>query len=104
MLTLYLSVCRTIWESKKKLPLGVAAMLAWLIGWAGAILGMAQVWYTGPIALRVGGWGGKCSFLRLRMMLIWCPSIGDVGEWLAVGFAGLTYPPLRYIEYRKLGR
>jgi purine-cytosine permease-like protein len=51
----------TIWEDKKKLPLGVTAMLAWLIGWAGAILGMAQVWYTGPIALRVGGWGGKFS-------------------------------------------
>jgi hypothetical protein len=29
---------------------------------------------------------------------------GDVGEWLAVGFAGLTYPPLRYIEFRQLGR
>ena len=50
----------TIWEDKTRLPLGAAAMTAWLIGWAGAILGMAQLWYTGPIALEVGGWGGTC--------------------------------------------
>ena len=36
----------TIWEDPKKLPLGIAARLAWSVGWAGAILGMAQVWYT----------------------------------------------------------
>jgi purine-cytosine permease-like protein len=51
----------TIWEDKNRLPLGAAAMTAWLIGWAGAILGMAQLWYTGPIALEVGGWGGTYS-------------------------------------------
>ena len=50
-----------IWEDKARLPLGAAAMTAWLIGWAGAILGMAQLWYTGPIGLEVGGWGGMYS-------------------------------------------
>lgn len=62
----------TIWEDKKRLPLGVAAMTAWLIGWAGAILGMAQVWYTGPIALLVGGWGGKCFSKDLWSWTLTC--------------------------------
>ncbi|KAF2449979.1 hypothetical protein P171DRAFT_469870 [Karstenula rhodostoma CBS 690.94] len=38
------------WEDKQKLPLGVAALVAFLLGWMGAILGMYQVWYVGPIA------------------------------------------------------
>ena len=75
-----------IWEDPKKLPIGAAALLSWLIGWAGAIIGMAQVWYTGPVALSIGGYGG------------------DIGEWLAIAFAGVIYPPLRYIELRKFGR
>lgn len=47
---------------------------------------MAQVWYTGPIAIKIGGYGG------------------DVGGWLSIAFAGLVYPPLRMIEMRIVGR
>ena len=71
------------WEDPKKLPVGAAALLAWLVGWAGAIIGMAQVWYQGPIALRIGG---------------------DVGAWMSVAFACVTYPPLRYLELKKFRR
>lgn len=45
------------WNEQKKLPLGLAALAAFVIGWVGAILCMAQVWYIGPIAKLVGEYG-----------------------------------------------
>lgn len=47
----------TVWNDQKKLPLGIAALIAFLVGWVGAILCMAQVWYIGPIAKLVGEHG-----------------------------------------------
>ena len=47
----------TVWNQQSKLPVGIAALIAFLIGWAGAILCMAQVWYIGPIARQVGEYG-----------------------------------------------
>lgn len=58
----------TIWNSPEKLPLGIAALMAFLVGWAGAILCMAQVWYTGPIAGLVGEYGADVSLLRLIIL------------------------------------
>lgn len=54
------------WDDRSKLPVGVAALVAFLVGWAGAILCMAQVWYIGPISGLVGEYGadvslGSCS-------------------------------------------
>ncbi|KAL9019279.1 MAG: hypothetical protein Q9185_003453 [Variospora sp. 1 TL-2023] len=46
-----------IWNTPEKLPLGIAALTAFLVGWVGAILCMAQVWYIGPIAKVVGEHG-----------------------------------------------
>ncbi|KAL8781795.1 MAG: hypothetical protein Q9203_000107 [Teloschistes exilis] len=74
------------WEHKRRLPIGIAALFAFLCGWAGAIIGMSQVWYQGPVALKVGGYGG------------------DIGAWLAIAFTSVIYPPLRYLELKKLGR
>ena len=74
------------WEDRKKLPIGAAALVAWLVGWAGAIVGMDQVWYQGPVALKIGGYGG------------------DIGAWLSVAFACVAYPPLRYLELKKWRR
>ena len=74
------------WEDPKRLPIGAAALVAWLVGWAGAIIGMHQVWYQGPVALKIGGYGG------------------DIGAWMSVAFACVTYPPLRYLELKKWGR
>ncbi|KAH8812469.1 permease for cytosine/purines, uracil, thiamine, allantoin-domain-containing protein [Xylogone sp. PMI_703] len=77
----------SIYENKRRLPIGLAALLSFLIGFSGAIVGMYQIWYTGPIALKIGGLYG-----------------GDIGEWLAIGFAGVVFPPLRWLELRRFGR
>lgn len=51
----------TAWDKQNQLPLGIAALIAFLIGWAGAILCMAQVWYVGPIASKIGDYGADVS-------------------------------------------
>ncbi|CAF9922496.1 MAG: hypothetical protein ALECFALPRED_002102 [Alectoria fallacina] len=74
------------WENKNHLPAGAAALTAFFIGWAGAIIGMSQAWYIGPVAKLVGGIGA------------------DIGIWLGMGFALLTFPALRYLELKQLSR
>lgn len=74
------------WEDKSRLPIGFAALFAWICGWAGAIIGMEQDWYQGPVALKVGDYGG------------------DIGAWLSIAFACVMYPPFRYFELKKFGR
>lgn len=49
------------WNAPEKLPRGLAALAAFLLGWVGAVLCMAQVWYTGPIAKLVGEHGADVS-------------------------------------------
>ncbi|CAF9938978.1 MAG: hypothetical protein ALECFALPRED_007942 [Alectoria fallacina] len=55
----------TVWNQQNKLPMGIAALIAFLVGWVGAILCMAQVWYIGPIAKQVGEYGADVCFRRL---------------------------------------
>ena len=74
------------WNDKKKLPMGVAALIAFLIGWAGAILCMAQLWYVGPLAKLVGEYGA------------------DMGNYVGFCWAAIVYPPLRWAERRRFGR
>lgn len=50
-----------VWDDQSKLPIGIAAFIAFLVGWVGAILCMAQVWYIGPIAKEVGEYGADVS-------------------------------------------
>ncbi|MCJ1272898.1 hypothetical protein MMC21_000687 [Puttea exsequens] len=76
----------TVWNQQKQLPLGIAALVAFLLGWVGAILCMAQVWYIGPIAKQVGEYGA------------------DMGNYVGFSWAALVYPPLRWVELRKFGR
>ena len=76
----------TAWEDQNRLPIGYAALTAFLVGWVGCILSMYQVYYTGPIAKMVGDSGG------------------DLGIWVGCSFALVTYPPLRLVEMRVLGR
>ncbi|KAI9373084.1 hypothetical protein BJX61DRAFT_533479 [Aspergillus egyptiacus] len=73
------------WNNPQKLPVGYAATAAFLIGWAGAIVGMNQVYYTGPIAEAIAG---GC----------------DLGIWLGIGFAAVAFPPLRVLELLAVGR
>lgn len=49
------------WNDPEKLPLGAAALVAFLIGWAGSTMCMAQVWYIGPIAGLIGDYGADVS-------------------------------------------
>lgn len=71
----------------KRLPPGFAAISAFLIGVAGAVLGMAQVWFTGPIGKLCGADFG-----------------GDVGFELAFSFTAVSYLCLRSLETRYFGR
>ncbi|EHA49385.1 purine-cytosine permease FCY21 [Pyricularia oryzae 70-15] len=70
-----------------RLPPGYAALAAFVCGASGAILGMKQLWYTGPIARLVGSDGG-----------------GDLGFELAFAFAAVAYLGLRMFEKRRFGR
>lgn len=72
----------------KRLPPGFAAITAFCVGVAGAVLGMAQKWFTGPI-------GALCGAP---------PYGGDVGFELAFSFAALSYLVLRTIERGYFGR
>lgn len=74
----------TKWEDKKHLPLGIAALISFLLGWLGAVLGMYQVWYVGRLAELAGG----------------C----DIGVWVGCGFTLISFPPLRWLELKWFGR
>ena len=50
-----------IWDDRVRLPHGVAAVSAFLIGWVGTILCMAQVWFVGPLARQISVQGGDVS-------------------------------------------
>jgi NCS1 nucleoside transporter family len=77
----------TIYMDKSKLPPGFAAVTAFAFGIMGAILGMAQVWFTGPIGKLCGTAYG-----------------GDVGFELAFAFAAVSFIPMRYFEKKHFGR
>jgi NCS1 nucleoside transporter family len=74
------------WDDRGKLPLGIAALVAFLVGYGGSVISMAQVWYIGPIARLIGEYGG------------------DAGNYVGFSCAALVYPPLRWLELKKFGR
>ncbi|KAI9826973.1 MAG: hypothetical protein M1819_007067 [Sarea resinae] len=76
------------YDKPNKLPYGFAAITAFAFGVFGAVMGMAQVWFVGPIGKKIGD-----------------PSIGgDVGFELAFAFSAITYIVLRYFELKRFGR
>lgn len=77
----YGSFDHAIWNVGRKLPTGIAAMLASLISFALVVPGMAEVWYTGPIAA----------------------TTGDIGFEMAFVVTGLCYLPLRWLEIKWRG-
>ncbi|KAF2087554.1 putative vitamin B6 transporter [Saccharata proteae CBS 121410] len=74
------------WNDPARLPLGLAAMTAFLIGWAGAIICMDQVYYVGPVAAMVGEDGA------------------DMGIWVGCAFTLVVFPGLRWLELRVFKR
>jgi len=78
----------SIWTNPSLLPPGMAAVLAFCFGVFGAVMGMAQVWFIGPIGKKIGS-----------------PKYGgDVGFELAFAFAFLSHLFLRYFEKKQFGR
>ncbi|KAH7913882.1 permease for cytosine/purines, uracil, thiamine, allantoin-domain-containing protein [Hygrophoropsis aurantiaca] len=75
------------YDTPSRLPIGIAGILAGAFGVAGAIVGMAEVWYIGPLGKMAGEAYGA-----------------DLGFELAAGFAGVTYPIFRAVEIRLTGR
>ncbi|KAJ6508498.1 permease for cytosine/purines, uracil, thiamine, allantoin-domain-containing protein [Mycena sanguinolenta] len=75
------------WDTPSRLPLGIAGILAGCFGVAGAVVGMAEVWYIGPIGVKAGADFGA-----------------DLGFELAAAFSGITYPIFRWLEIRYIGR
>lgn len=101
----------TAWADKSRLPIGIAAMIAFLVGWAGAILCMAQLYYIGPIARLVGTHGADVSSWSLSLgkglLAVRVANRFDcaqMGNYVGFVWAGLVYPPLRYLELKKFGR
>ncbi|KAG8219210.1 cytosine-purine permease [Butyriboletus roseoflavus] len=74
------------WDNPSKLPIGIAGLLACCFGITGAVIGMSQVWYTGPLGKMAGATYGA-----------------DLGFELAAAFAAVTFPPLRWMEIRLTG-
>ncbi|KAF9885992.1 hypothetical protein FE257_012170 [Aspergillus nanangensis] len=73
------------WNDRTALPVGVAAFVAFLIGWAGAIPSMYQVYFTGPIAALVGHGA-------------------DMGLPVGASWTAVAFPPLRYLELKYFKR
>lgn len=76
-----------IWNDYSSLSFGIAATGAFLCGVTGAVLGMSQTYWVGPVAKKMGGEFG-----------------GDIAMWLCMGISGLVFPLLRYVELKRFGR
>jgi purine-cytosine permease-like protein len=74
-----------MWNRKDVLPHGFAALFAFIVGWAGAVLCMYQTYFTGPIAALVGNGA-------------------DLGLPVALAWTALVYPPARWAEIKFIGR
>jgi purine-cytosine permease-like protein len=74
------------YNDRKRMPVGLAALGAGCCGAVGAITGLAQVWWIGPIAAKLGDFGGDVSWL------------------LCIAFTAIAYIPLRWAELRFVGR
>lgn len=74
------------WNKQERLPMGLAALTAFCVGWVGAILCMAQFYFIGPLAKLVGTEGG------------------DMGNYVGFAWAALVYPLLRHWELKNFGR
>lgn len=67
------------YDTPNKLPLGAAGMFAALCGVVGAVMGMANAWYIGPIAELLGDGNGadlgfEVSFTIIRLFFA-CKSL-----------------------------
>lgn len=78
----------TAFNTPSRLPPSIAALTAFCFGVFGAVMGMAQIWFVGPIGAKIGtpGFGG------------------DIGFPLAFAFAAISYAIMRTFEKRYFKR
>ncbi|KAI0536577.1 permease for cytosine/purines, uracil, thiamine, allantoin-domain-containing protein [Xylaria digitata] len=74
------------WNDPARLPIGLAAFAAFLVGIAGSVLGMVETWYVGPVGKLIGGNGG------------------DLANELTLIATLITYLPARYLELKVFRR
>lgn len=74
------------WDTAKRLPMGLAAVLALVVGFCGALVGMNQSWFVGPLAKLIGD------------------HAGDIGFELAIALTAIVYIPARFFERRMTSR
>ncbi|KAI0977061.1 permease for cytosine/purines, uracil, thiamine, allantoin-domain-containing protein [Xylaria arbuscula] len=74
------------WNDPTRLPVGLAALAAFLVGVAGWVLGMVETWYVGPVGRLIGRNGG------------------DVANELTFIATLITYIPARYLELKAFRR
>ncbi|TGJ85745.1 hypothetical protein E0Z10_g2981 [Xylaria hypoxylon] len=74
------------WNDPTRLPLGLAAFAAFLVGVGGSVLGMVETWYVGPVGKLIGSNGG------------------DVANELTLIATLITYLPARYLELKVFRR
>ncbi|WWC69053.1 uncharacterized protein I206_102989 [Kwoniella pini CBS 10737] len=76
----------TAYDNWRRLPVGAAGIFACCCGVGAAVVSMAQVWYIGPLGAVFGEFGG------------------DLGFEMSAVVTAIVFPPLRYLEYRLIGR
>ncbi|KAI0392635.1 permease for cytosine/purines, uracil, thiamine, allantoin-domain-containing protein [Xylariaceae sp. FL0594] len=74
------------WNDPSRLPIGLGALAAFLVGVAAWVVGMVETWYVGPLGRLIGDTGG------------------DVANEFTLVATLLTYLPARYIELKVFGR
>ncbi|EXJ90886.1 hypothetical protein A1O1_03992 [Capronia coronata CBS 617.96] len=74
------------WNDPARLPLGLAALLAFGLGVVAWCMGMVETWYVGPLGKLIGDSGG------------------DVANEFALVVTAITYYPARYLELKYFGR
>ncbi|KIN08590.1 hypothetical protein OIDMADRAFT_108930 [Oidiodendron maius Zn] len=74
------------WNTASLMPVGVAGFVAFAAGIAGAVVGMDETWWIGPLARKIGQNGG------------------DIGNELSLVFTLVAFVPVRYLELKYIGR
>ncbi|KAK7180852.1 uncharacterized protein CC84DRAFT_1144811 [Paraphaeosphaeria sporulosa] len=74
------------WNDPKRLPVGIAAGVAFAIGIIAWVMGMVETWYVGPLGKLIGDGGG------------------DIANEFTFVITALVYIPARFLEKRIIGR
>lgn len=74
------------WNDPSRLPLGIAAGIAFGIGIIAWVMGMVETWYVGPLGKLIGTYGG------------------DIANEFTFVVTALIFIPARYLELKVVGR